>query len=306
MSPESILVKEMCDSRADILHLERQLIDNRNETWYCVLKSRSRPVYLKLQGGKRYSISIRNESKVLEALNEAEILTPRLLAHGHDKESGRFYVVVEEIPGITLHKVISKVESSTIRQIFNQIASWLQTFQEKNELLLSLNQQNYVGLYRKDFNPVEESLKLLSKTSKCLSTRLYARLRSVLDNNVKENWSSVPTEVVHGSLTTFNLLVSTGNCSLAGVLDFEATRQGNLMLDVATLALYLLMSSRPLTAQFWTSVCSEKFNLARIQTEAIPFLIFIYLMRLRAKQANQAVVLPEEELFDSFFKVGRA
>jgi len=89
-------------------------------------------------------------------------------------------------------------------------------------------------------------------------------------------------EIIHGSIAPQNLLTVKGR--LAGVVDFEATRIGDLMFDVAHYGLDLFESHGTSAVRRWFGVCQNAYGKERIRYRALAFLIEVLLTRMNTTQ----------------------
>ena len=117
---------------------------------------------------------------------------------------------------------------------------------------------------------------------------------------MQEDWAGCTDKIVHGSLTTYNVLVTSPrsagiNRRLAGIIDFEATRLGNIMFDVAGFAFDCLFSPLASSAKEWLETCSTVFGIQRIKVQVPAFLTFFYLTRLNASSSPAKASTPPEE-----------
>jgi hypothetical protein len=306
MDIATLLNRAIGISAGDIIELQRLPFRSLNETWRCVLKGWPLPLYVKIQGRTYPSTTVSDEAQVLCVLKDRLPLVPRLITYGQEEESRRPYLITEERPGLPVHHLLNDVNLPTPYKLLYQVADWLCEFKMNSYLrpLLERRLDRAVGVYQPDFDPITAALKLCSEIQEVDRGELASVFRALLAKGRRGNWPRSPREIVHGSLTTFNLLAnvigSEKSLSLTGVLDFEATRIGNAMFDVATLALYLLMSAWPAGAKVWFSTCAHRFGESRVMGEALPFLVYCYLARARAKFTGTAIGLPSDDAVQAF------
>jgi len=296
MLPSRRIAQELNVEDAYIEHLERTPPKNRNKTWRCELENREQAVYLKVQGGERHSRSVGDEANVLAVLSAASFpYVPKLLARGCDDTNGPYFVC-EERPGCPLHTYLEEGDISEFEPFFGDVIDWLQHLQTLDCLRCVLEERSHVGVYRKDFNPTTKARDLCTDLSATLDHGSLRRIRDWIEA-CPEVRTSAPFSIIHGSLSTHNLLVATtSRPTLTGVLDFEAMRLGDLAFDVATLALYFLMCRCPSAARKWLSMCTNQLDTSQILERAVSFIIYLYLMR----QKNGAESVPPPDEFSDF------
>jgi hypothetical protein len=306
---EKILREATGVPQEDILSLNRMPLDGLNETWRCVLRGWRSEAFLKLQGVSVPSNTVAEEGEVLAVLSGQHRLVPELVARGSDVETGRAYILVRGLRGSSLHGAIEHNPRLDCRGIFNDLLDWLCELQEHAGLrsLLCRRAVTATGLWRPDFSPDEGIAELHHYGLDQRFSWLQAHATKI------QNLSSIrrppACDVLHGSLSASNILVCSsreGRGFVTGVLDYEAARIGNLMFDVATLALHLLMEAGEDAAISWFSVCASRFGEDRTVAEGVKFFYFLCLLRASATRGADGVQMPSREKVRLFLRQFRA
>lgn len=301
MSPTQLITRKLGVTEGEIVHIDEVAPESRNKIWRGEIEGWEQGVYLKVQGGERFSRSVAEEAEVLEMLRASSFSqVPRLLAHG-TIGAGTSYLLCEECAGCPLQDHLARIGSSVLDSLFEQVLNWLHRLQDSDRLRRVLEGRSYLGVYQKDFDPVEHAYQLCSKLKGRLDDASQRKMSALLERSSAGQVPPTHADVVHGSLTPFNLLVDRSGTSsdpdtLTGVLDFEATRLGSLAYDLANMAFCLLVRNRPVIAKQWLSACNEQFGTRRIVAQAVPFLVHFYLMRRK----NEVGGLPPADEFITF------
>lgn len=305
MNPVALLQQSLRIQPDDILQIEAMTPPTLNMAWRFKLNGQGHCFFLKVQGGQGYSKTVRDEAEVLVILHGRIPKIPKLISHGIDSQSGKPYFVTQEIRGESLHQsILAGIDSSEFCSISDSLIDWYFQLQSVQQLRTVLERRSIrdIGVYSPCFNPIGYSQILLNNLKKKNSLLLPVFRKRLLD--VARNWTVSEPEIIHGSLTTFNLLASTAcrRRSLMGVIDFEATRLGNLMFDAALFLLYLLMSPKPEFAESWLERACEVFGRKRTLTRAIAFFIYLILARYQVQDSNEQIETPENRRISNFLK----
>jgi aminoglycoside phosphotransferase (APT) family kinase protein len=305
MDPTMLLVEALGIRHNEIVDIKTNTPPSLNSVWRFKLIGMDYGLFLKLQGENEFSTSVLDESETLRTLQGRLPHIPRLLSYGVHKGSGRAFIVTEEIAGINLYESINQgLKESDLRAILDDVVSWSSQLQRVPELrsILQRRSKKYISVYSPNFNPIEYSVSLLGTMEKNHSTLfpLFSQCLSI----VSSDQPATEPEVIHGAPTVYNLMVSTTHLhnSLVGVLDFEATRLGDPMFDIALMLLYLLMSPRPDFAYVCFERCSEAYTRGRMLSKTIPFFIYLCLARFQAQSRQQTIELPEDDRIHAFLK----
>lgn len=303
MLPLEIIKTEFCVGSDDILLVNPIANQGINETWRVVLRIREAPIYVKIQGLAFPSTSVAKEAEVLPVLNRHMRNTPVMLASGVHKESGRPFMITSEIPGDSLAHIISNHPRGNLDQVFIGAIEWLISLQEVSELMPMLKKRDssYSGVYKGGFNPIEGALGILDEVSEPLGA-CCELFRESLRKSSELGLQFTPRDIVHGSFTTHNLLVSrhceTSLPSLNGVIDHEATRLGDSIFDIATLTFYILLSGSIEYARSWLDISSEMLMNRKARAQALPYILFMFLTRSKVRLSDRSVRIPDKHLLE--------
>lgn len=305
MNHERLLAESIPVPLSAILTLSRMPLEGLNETWRCVLHGWPSAVFLKIQGERYPSDSVAEEGEALAFMAGRCRLVPALISRGVDAESGRAFIVVRGLPGHSLGTVLERSRNLQYHQTFTSLVNWLCDLRECTELraLLDRRAVTATGLWHPDFSPEEGIAQLLDST--CDQEFAWLREHSTRIRNATSTKSEKARDVIHGSLSTNNILVELPVNSpgvLSGVLDYEAVRIGDVMFDVATLALHLLMVRSEDAALTWFSACTGLLGEHRVLGEGLKFFYYLCLLRARAVHLGAHVVLPDRERVRAFLR----
>jgi hypothetical protein len=293
----------------DILSLNRMPLDGLNETWRCVLRGWRSDTFLKIQGARVPSNTVAEEGEVLVVLSGQSRLVPELIARGSDAETGRPYILVRELSGRSLQSAIEHNPRLECRGIFDDLLDWFGELQGYGGLRSLLHRRTVtaIGLWHPDFSTDDGIAELchygLDERFSWLLEHA-TRIQKLLSIR-----SARANDVIQGSLSTSNILVDSTrdeHSFVSGVLDYEATRIGNLMFDVATLALHLLIESGRDAAISWFSACAGSFGEDRTLNEGVKFLYYLCLLRAGAARGDDGIRMPSREHLRSFLRECRA
>ena len=303
MNRERLLADSIHVPLSAVLTLTRTPIEGLNETWRCVPQGWPSAVFLKIQGVSYPSDTVAEEGEALAVISGRCRFVPELISRGVDAESGRAFIVVRGLVGRSLNNALEDTPHMRCHEIFASLVNWLCNLQGCDELraLLVRRAVTATGVWHPNFSPDEGIAELLDSAF----DREFAWLRehstricSATLSRREQAW-----DLIHGSLSTNNILVDLPLNSppvLSGVLDYEAARMGNVMFDVATLALHLLMVRSEDAAVSWFSVCAGLLGEHRVLVEGLKFFYYLCLLRATAVDLRAHVALPDPERVRTF------
>lgn len=267
---------------SELLVLEPVLPRSRNPVWRT-----PGHFYLKLQGGPFPSETVREEAEVLALLAGRLPYVPTVLATGTCPETGLPYLLTQALPG---HPVTARPDVAC-EPLFDELVGWLDSLQRVAGLreLLSHRLPRLVDRYRPDFDPLTSALERSAQLAGNPGQEAAREYHSLLAELVQRRPARPTPEVVHGSLAPANILRDGHH--LTGVLDFEGTRLGSAMYDVASLAADLLETHGLTVVRAWLRRCGEHYGPERIQFEARPFLLDMLMLRARCEDGKSAAPL---------------
>jgi aminoglycoside phosphotransferase (APT) family kinase protein len=184
---------------------------------------------------------------------------PRLFFDGHDERTRRRYFATRRLKGITVFQAINQ---NTSRGLFSkplsEIVDWLNSLQNEKILfnVLKKRVKKYTEIYRPEFNPINYTMNVVEKSKLNKNSNLFLNKLIRIIKSFKPKMKKSKPEIIHGSLSTYNILISPEikGRKLVGVIDFEATRLANLMFDVDTLLLDLLLLYEFELARLWFKI----------------------------------------------------
>lgn len=252
---------------------------SRNPVWKCKVRGYSSSMYLKLQSRKPQSSTLSEEVEVLKILTDHQLMTPQVITSG--TLGSETYLITAGLPGKT-----EKLQNvSSVCPFFEDIVKWMSLLQSQTNLLplLKKRAKRFIGRYALDFDPVHSARLELPNASKRLDRLTVLEIEHLLGDVSQYNMRGPAYEIIHGSIAPQNLLTVKGR--LTGVVDFEATRIGDLMFDVAHYGLDLFESHGISTVRRWFGVCQNAYGKERIRYRALAFLIEVLLTRMNTTQS---------------------
>jgi aminoglycoside phosphotransferase (APT) family kinase protein len=99
--------------------------------------------------------------------------------------------------------------------------------------------------------------------------------------------------LVHGSFDPGNVLVKGHgpDLRLAGILDFEASRPGSALIDIASMAVRLVIGGRADLCQLWLAAAAEAWRSTSLPSEVLPYSLAQNERRRQAARADPRVAV---------------
>ncbi|UXA17459.1 phosphotransferase family protein [Mycobacterium sp. SMC-4] len=262
---------------------------HRNDVWRIRLRAPTSHVVLKLQSPLTGFQSVAHEAKILDLLGR-HTGVPALVAAGTVGLSGPPFLITEALGGTPLARWLSRNQHAAEGQL-RSYAVWLHEFSRRTEprRMLQKMAAEFTGPWAISYSPGAAPPVELD------------------DGGVRPDAScATPSNVhratlVHGSFDPNNILVADdGSASLDGVVDYEATRLGSPLIDIAGLALHLLMWGRSDLAHTWLNVTAVTWNWRSLAHDAIPYLCAQHERRRNAARGDSDVAVATQSLIDDF------
>lgn len=275
--PRDLVCQVLSVKPDEIISMEPVLPASRNHVWRLRIGGRKADLFLKIQRDASTSASVLDEAESLLTLQRQLPHVPTLITFGRGDSSGLPFLLTEELPGLPLSRTLGD-EAPNLPRLFKQVGGWLQELQNQDGLrkLLEKRVPRSFGRFVPTFDPVGSARDLCRKFRGITPTPTLCEYEDFLSEIAHTPLAIPGTEIVQGSLSTENILNSGW---LTGILDYEGTRLGSLMFDVANLTVNLIDDNQMEAAHIWIKVCAELFGEKRIRFEAKPFLIDLLLMR---------------------------
>ena len=261
---------------------------SRNPVWYCRVAGYPAPIYFKLQSRELLSFSVTEEAEVLTLLKDIRIMVPRIITSGvMGKDS---YLITSELPG----RPNTCPSGGARRVFFKEVISWLSLFQAQIQILPLLEKRlrRYVGWYAPNFDPILFATGEVKRLSAYLGRQAAREIECQLGILSLHSRGAPAREVIHGSIAQHNLL--TDGDRLSGVIDFEGTRIGDLMFDVAGYGINLFDTQGPVAARLWFKVCKDTYGEERICYWAQGFIIALLLSRITTTKKAKSLLYIRE------------
>lgn len=262
--------------------------DHRNDVHLVSLRNPAVRVIVKLQTQQSGFQPVAHEADVLTLMRSHSGL-PRLIAAGRTGRRSRPFLITEMLHGIALDSWLSRDEQGTEGQL-GSYAAWLHAFSRSTAPLaaLRLKATGFIGPWSISYHP--DGIPLV-------------------DVGGGPDAGAAPYEVtnlhrvavVHGSFDPKNILVANdATAHLSGVVDFEATRLGSPLIDIAGLALHFLLWRRVDLARAWTNAAATTWNWPLMARDTMPYLVAQHQRRLAAADADPAVRVASRRLTEDF------
>lgn len=232
--------------RASEIVVHRYAGPQQHESWAVEINGRH-SCWLKLQVSDTLA-GVDREARVLRALR-GDVLVPEILASG-EASDGRPFIVTSALRGMAFQNLLSgRSDNPALHAVLDDCARWLNHFSRGTAGRLPMN------VAATDIAGSEPDLDALLAPAVAWWGSVDSEIALLI--GLADFTSHVrPAErTVHGSFDPRNLLVEAGR--LSGVLDFEATRPGDVAFDIAGMAAEIVLSDSPSVADLWCSLHTD-------------------------------------------------
>lgn len=217
----------------------------RHLSWAVALSSGER-CWVKLGRHETAVAGVRREAAVLHQLDE-RWFAPRLMAY----DRRRPVIATQHLDG----RMLAEHEDDEVYDLLRPLASWLQSFRTCGAL--AAHPPSVVASW--DLFGTDPDVNRLLDDGAAFWTRAAHR-RGIRASAVRQRrLRPAAGGVVHGSFDEDNLLIDDAR-AVSGVLDFEATRVGPSAIDVAGMAVDLLLHRGASLARAWLDTCSDDLD----------------------------------------------
>lgn len=257
---------------------------HRNQVWRVRTADGATALMLKLQTTREGFPTVEHEADVLRHLRWLAGV-PRLVAAGTVGRPKRPFLLTQAISGVPLAHWLRLDRPAAASQLANY-AHWLRSFSlvDAPRAILREKACRFEGPWAMNYSPDVAPPVIINDAS--AGDRLAANHNHVA--------------VVHGSFDPRNVLVADdATAQLTGVVDFEATRLGSPLIDIAGLALHFLMWRRADLASAWLTAASEAWQWPSLAIDAMPYLVAQHERRRAAAMVNTDVPIAPRRLISN-------
>ena len=271
---------------SDVKVVESHL--GRNLVWW-LDRGQNRGLFVKVEPEGDSSSDLQREIDLLGRLRGFPSL-PELVASGHLSDD-RVFLITHPLQGEPLADLIGR-RPALPRSLLVDLATWLWTLASHDGARRYLEHEgvSYVGTWAPDYFPQAS----IPEESHQAGQSLGGFDAWPIPNSLTPLLRSA---VIHGSFEPRNLLVlESERLQLSGVLDLEAARIGSPLLDIANLALHLLIAGARETARDWLLAAGQTWKLeAEMPQLAFPFVVSQNLLRVAAAKTDPEVEVASAE-----------
>jgi hypothetical protein len=236
--------------------------DHRNLVWTAREVATGKTLIIKASGDARTTAMITREADALRGLAGWPHV-PVLRAAGA-LCGDRPFLVTDALDGMSLTSALGRRGTHAFGGVLRSLASWLQDFSRRDiPSALCDGTEQWSGSWATDYRPVGAS--------------------------------RVVTGLVHGSFDPGNVLVRWRgpDLALAGILDFEATRPGSVLADIASMAVRLLIPGRADLCRAWLEVAAEVWMSPKLPAEVLPYSLAQNERRQQAARKDRRVAVAD-------------
>lgn len=259
MPPDSLVDEALSQSHLDasgrggVRQVRKE--DSRNDVWIIELEGDQAPLALKVQAEDASVPTVVFEGRTLRQL-QGHPGVPTLCNVGVVGAQARPFILTELLPGRRLQQALP-VSKPEVEQCLVELSAWLHRFsriQLARPTLHFLGEQ-FSGPWSPWYAPGS-------------APPVVEQASSVNAGHDKNRLG-----LVHGSFDPGNILLDQAHQRLVfGVIDFEATRLGSPLIDIAGLALHFLLADRPDLATSWLATAATEWGWPGLTEAVIPYL----------------------------------
>ena len=249
---------------------------HRNRVWEVRAAGHPTALILKIQAHATGEQTVAHEADVLRRLQPLRGL-PVFHFAGTAGVSDTPFLITRMVPGAPLASWLASSPASGA-ELFTELARWLQVFSQltgATELLRS-RAARYVGPWSPCYSP--------------------GAAPAVVDTEQATDAGRNRLALVHGSFDPRNILIS-DRIDVAAV-DLEATRLGSAFIDIASLALHLVMWQRVDLAVQWLTAASLAWSLPSLARDVLPYLLAQDERRNAARHLQPGISVADSHLLD--------